>query len=148
MQSIDWSSLGVRKHFEAGRLRLRPVLLTSITTVLGLTPVAYGIGGLDPFVQPMALAIGWGLFFATGLTLIIIPCVYMIFDDLQLKVESVVAHLTERCHHITFFPKTYQFFKARHYPQAIVTVNPDLFSDVIVPITIAWGLGRPGTWVK
>ncbi|MCZ6616502.1 MAG: hypothetical protein O7E57_00100 [Gammaproteobacteria bacterium] len=48
--------------------------------------------------------------------------------------ESIVAHMTERCNHISFFQQTYEFFKARHLPQAIVTVNPDLFSDVVVPI--------------
>ncbi len=48
--------------------------------------------------------------------------------------ESIVSHMTERCNHITFFHQTYEFFKARRLPQAIVTVNPDLFSDVIVPI--------------
>lgn len=50
------------------------------------------------------------------------------------SVDSMVAHLTERCHHIHFFERTYQFFKARHLPQAIVTVNPDLFSEIIVPL--------------
>ena len=47
---------------------------------------------------------------------------------------SIVAHMIERCNHIRFFEKTYAFFKARHLPQAIVTVNPDLFSEVIVPL--------------
>ena len=47
---------------------------------------------------------------------------------------SIVEHMTERCKHIRFFEKTHAFFKARHLPQAIVTVNPDLFSEAIVPI--------------
>lgn len=68
---------------EAGRLRLRPVLLTTITTVFGLSTVAYGIGGFDPFLKPMALAISWGLVFATGLTLIVIPCIYLIAEDIK-----------------------------------------------------------------
>jgi len=76
-----------RSILEAGRIRLRPVLLTTITTIAGLSTVAYGIGGSDPFLKPMALAIAWGLFFATGLTLIVIPCLYAIFDDLALKVR-------------------------------------------------------------
>jgi len=73
-----------RRHsiIEAGRLRLRPVILTTLTTVLGLASVAYGIGGGDPFLQPAALAIVWGLLFATILTLIIIPCIYAVIDDL------------------------------------------------------------------
>ncbi len=68
---------------EGGSLRLRPILLTTTTTVCGLATVAYGIGGLDPFLRPMALAISWGLLFATMLTLIVIPCVYMIIEDLH-----------------------------------------------------------------
>ena len=67
----------------AGRLRLRPVILTSITTIVGLLPVAYGLGGSDPFLKPMALAMGWGLLFATTLTLLLIPCLFSITDDLH-----------------------------------------------------------------
>ncbi|MCB1140594.1 MAG: efflux RND transporter permease subunit [Leptospiraceae bacterium] len=66
---------------ETGLVRLRPVLLTTITTVLGILPTAYGIGGSDPFLKPMALAIGWGLMFATSLTLILIPVLYKITYD-------------------------------------------------------------------
>ena len=65
-----------------GKLRLRPVILTTITTISGLIPVAYGWGGSDPIIKPMALALGWGLFFATLSTLIVIPIVYAIIDDL------------------------------------------------------------------
>ncbi len=61
---------------DAGALRLRAVLLTTITTVLGLLPTAYGIGGRDPFLVPMALAFAWGLTFATFLTLIVVPILY------------------------------------------------------------------------
>ncbi|MFH1504130.1 MAG: efflux RND transporter permease subunit [Candidatus Omnitrophota bacterium] len=68
---------------EAGSLRLRPVVITTVTTVCGLSTVAYGIGGFDPFLKPMALAISWGLLFATVLTLIVIPCVYLIEEDIR-----------------------------------------------------------------
>jgi len=71
---------------EAGRIRLRPVIMTSVTTIGGLVSVAYGIGGGDPFLKPMALAIVWGLVFSTFLTLIGIPIIYAIVDDLTLKV--------------------------------------------------------------
>lgn len=76
-----------RRHsiLHAGKLRLRPVLLTTITTIAGLSTVAYGIGGSDPFLKPMALAVSWGLFFSTGLTLIVMPCIYAILDDLAVK---------------------------------------------------------------
>ena len=69
-------------------LRLRPVILTTVTTVFGLGPVAYGIGGNDPFIKPMALAISWGLVFSTTLTLLVIPCVYSIFDDVSDKMSA------------------------------------------------------------
>lgn len=71
---------------KAVQIRIRPVILTTITTVGGLSTVAYGIGGKDPFLVPMAMAICWGLLFATGLTLIIIPCIYSILDDIALKI--------------------------------------------------------------
>jgi len=71
---------------KAGQIRIRPVILTTITTVGGLSTVAYGIGGKDPFLVPMALAICWGLLFATALTLVVIPCIYSILDDLALKI--------------------------------------------------------------
>ena len=68
---------------QAGKLRFRAVLLTTLTTVLGLATVAYGIGGLDPFLRPMALSISWGLLFATFLTLVVIPCIYLISEDIR-----------------------------------------------------------------
>lgn len=60
--------------------RLRAVLLTTITTVLGLLPTAYGIGGYDPFLVPMALGFGWGLAVATLLTLILVPVLYFLAE--------------------------------------------------------------------
>jgi len=73
---------------QSGRLRLRPVLLTSITTAFGLAPTAYGIGGGDPFLKPMALTIVWGILCATALTLIVLPCIYAIIDDINKKVTG------------------------------------------------------------
>lgn len=68
---------------EAARIRFRPIILTTITTVFGLLPTAYGIMGADPFLEPMALAIGWGLLFATACTLTVTPCVYAVVDDMR-----------------------------------------------------------------
>lgn len=73
---------------EAGKLRLRPVILTTITTSLGLTPTAYGIGGGDPFLKPMALTIVWGILCASFLTLIVLPCIYAIIDDVTVKIAG------------------------------------------------------------
>ncbi|NNJ98021.1 MAG: efflux RND transporter permease subunit [Gammaproteobacteria bacterium] len=65
----------------ATKTRLRPIVLTSITTVAGLLPMAYGLGGSDPFSAPMALAMGYGILFATPITLLLIPCLLMVMDD-------------------------------------------------------------------
>jgi multidrug efflux pump subunit AcrB len=62
--------------------RLRAIILTTLTTVAGVLPLAYGIGGTDYFISPMALALGYGLLFATPLTLVLIPCLYMIWNDI------------------------------------------------------------------
>ncbi|MFA5060613.1 MAG: efflux RND transporter permease subunit [Candidatus Omnitrophota bacterium] len=71
---------------EACQVRLRPILMTTITTIVGLITVAYGIGGSDPFLKPMGLALVWGLFFSTLLTLFLLPCVYAMVDDIALKI--------------------------------------------------------------
>ena len=74
---------------EAGRTRLRPILLTSVTTITALLPLIYGIGGEEPFVAPSALAMAYGLLAATFLTLIIVPCVYLITEDLKKRSSRV-----------------------------------------------------------
>jgi multidrug efflux pump subunit AcrB len=66
-------------------LRLRAVLVTSLTTISGLVPTAYGIGGVDYFIIPMALALAWGMTTGTILTLYWIPPAYAIVDDLLLR---------------------------------------------------------------
>lgn len=63
--------------------RFRPILITSFSTVAGLLPLAYGIGGSDPFIAPMALAIGYGLIFSTPLTLYLLPSLYVISEDIK-----------------------------------------------------------------
>jgi len=68
---------------QAGRRRLRAVLLTATTTVVGLLPTAYGWGGMDHFVSPMALALSWGLMFATLVTLITIPAALAVGHDIR-----------------------------------------------------------------
>ncbi len=57
--------------------------LIKLSAVAGLLPLAYGIGGIDIYISPMALVMGWGLLFATPLTLILIPCLYAVGDDLD-----------------------------------------------------------------
>lgn len=61
--------------------RLRAVVLTSLTTLAGVLPLAYGIGGVDYLLQPMVLALGYGLLFGTVMTLILLPCLYSMNYD-------------------------------------------------------------------
>ena len=74
---------------EAGRVRVRPILLTSITTFLGISPLIFFATGQTAFLSPMAVSLGFGLLFATGIILISIPCFYMIADDLRENVRAL-----------------------------------------------------------
>jgi multidrug efflux pump subunit AcrB len=67
---------------EAAPQRLRPILMTTITTVLGLFPLALGIGEGSEFLQPLGIVVFSGLSLATLLTLFIIPCFYVLLHDL------------------------------------------------------------------
>lgn len=64
----------------AGRMRLRPILMTTLTTVLGLTPMALGLGAGAEIRSPMAVTVIGGLLVSTALTLIVIPTAYSVFD--------------------------------------------------------------------
>ncbi len=66
---------------EASTVRLRPIILTSITTIGGLLPMAIGLGGESPVWKPMSSTIIFGLLFSTMGTLLVIPCAYGILDD-------------------------------------------------------------------
>ena len=66
---------------QAGAQRIRPILMTSLTTILALVPLTIGIGESASLRSPMALAVIGGLFSSTILTLIVIPCVYWVFDS-------------------------------------------------------------------
>ncbi|MEE8341294.1 MAG: efflux RND transporter permease subunit [Candidatus Neomarinimicrobiota bacterium] len=68
---------------DAGQLRLRPIILTSLTTTAGLLPMAFGIGGSSGMWAPLANVILFGLLISTVLTLFVIPCFLAILDDLK-----------------------------------------------------------------
>ncbi len=68
---------------KSGMVRLRPVLLTTVTTVGGLVPLAFFSTGQAKFLSPMAISVVWGLSFATVLTLILVPCLYAVGEDLK-----------------------------------------------------------------
>ena len=70
----------VEAIMEAGRLRLRPILMTTLTTTLGLLPMAMGFGEGAEIRAPMAITVIGGLLISTLLTLVVIPVMYMILD--------------------------------------------------------------------
>jgi multidrug efflux pump subunit AcrB len=65
----------------ACHVRMRPIILTSLTTIFGLAPMAFGLGGKSVFWAPLATAIMWGLGFATLLILSMVPAYYAILQD-------------------------------------------------------------------
>ncbi|MGJ8687208.1 MAG: efflux RND transporter permease subunit, partial [Spongiibacteraceae bacterium] len=68
---------------DAGCLRFRAILLTSLTTFFGLLPMLLEQSLQAQFVIPMAVSLGFGIIFATVITLILIPCLYMVLEDLK-----------------------------------------------------------------
>ena len=72
----------------AGTQRIRPILMTSLTTILALLPLTIGIGESASLRSPMALAVTGGLVSSTLLTLIVIPCVYLVFDDISIWLKG------------------------------------------------------------
>ena len=56
--------------------RLRPIVVTALSTLGGVLPLAYGLGGYDAILSPMSLALGWGILIATPVTLRLVPCLY------------------------------------------------------------------------
>jgi len=66
---------------QAGKTRLRPILMTSLTTIVAMTPLAIGLGEGAEMLSPMAIAIIGGLIASTIVTLIFVPVLYSIMDD-------------------------------------------------------------------
>jgi len=68
---------------KAGSARFRPILLTSLTTFVGLLPVLFERSLQAQFLKPMAISIGFGVLFATLITLIMVPALYLVLEDLR-----------------------------------------------------------------
>ncbi len=74
---VRWASL-----MKSGVLRFRPILLTTVTTVAGMSTIGFTRSGQEQFIAPMALAIICGLSLGTTVTLFVTPCVYAVLDDI------------------------------------------------------------------
>ena len=68
---------------ESCRTRLRPILMTTMTTVLGMLPLALGIGEGSEIYRGMAITVMFGLSFSTLLTLVVIPILYTLIEDMN-----------------------------------------------------------------
>jgi multidrug efflux pump subunit AcrB len=81
---------------EAGPMRFRAIVLTSLTTFAGLTPMIFERSLQAQFLIPMAVSLGFGVLFATGITLLLIPCGYLVLEDvLRLKDRLLGRHGAE-----------------------------------------------------
>ncbi len=76
---------------EAGRVRLRPIIMTTVTTVLGLAPMALGLGRGSDLRAPLAIAVIGGLLSATVLTLIVVPVAYDLIEEARVRMRSVAG---------------------------------------------------------
>ena len=73
---------GIEKNhalIEAAKTRLRPILMTTLTTVVGMLPLALGIGEGAEMLQPLAISIVSGLIFSMFVTLLLVPIIYNLF---------------------------------------------------------------------
>jgi len=68
---------------QAGGRRFRPILMTTLTTFGGLSPMIFETSRQARFMIPMAISLGFGILFATSITLVIVPCLYLISDDVR-----------------------------------------------------------------
>jgi multidrug efflux pump subunit AcrB len=67
----------------AGLRRFRPIVLTTLTTFGGLAPMIFETSRQARFMIPMALSLGFGILFATVITLILVPCLYLLIEDVH-----------------------------------------------------------------
>jgi HAE1 family hydrophobic/amphiphilic exporter-1 len=72
---------------QAGKTRLRPILMTALTTILGLLPMALAIGKGAELRSPLAISVMGGLLVATFLTIFVIPAIYLVIDKLSAKIK-------------------------------------------------------------
>lgn len=75
----------------AGKVRFRAILLTSLTTFIGLLPLMFSDNTQAQFLIPMAVSLGYGVLFATFITLILIPCLYLMMDKVVVVEKRITA---------------------------------------------------------
>ena len=78
-----------KKVAELATKRFRPIVITSLTTLAGLIPTAYGLGGYNPFIAPMVMTMAWGVAIGTVISLLLLPCLFMLNDDIRQAVSRL-----------------------------------------------------------
>ena len=68
---------------QAGVRRFRPIMLTTLTTFGGLIPIIFETSLQAQYIIPMAISLGFGILFATAINLVLVPCIYVILDDVK-----------------------------------------------------------------
>lgn len=88
--------LGPREAIVAAATRrLRPILLTTLTTFLGLAPMIFETSRQARFIIPMAVSLGFGILFATLILLVLIPCLYLMLENLRVRLGASAHHPAE-----------------------------------------------------
>lgn len=91
---IDFANKNRKEHsahiaiYKAGIRRFRPIILTTLTTFGGLTPIILETSRQAYQLIPMAISLGFGIIFATSIILVIVPCLYLILDDIKKTVKK------------------------------------------------------------
>jgi multidrug efflux pump subunit AcrB len=94
---IDYANRRRREHTpleaisQAGLRRFRPILLTTLTTFGGLMPLIFEKSLQAQYIIPMAISLGFGILFATGIILVLVPCLYLILEDIRLVFSTIAV---------------------------------------------------------
>lgn len=81
---------------QAGRDRFRPIILTSATTFIGLLPIMSETSLQAQFLIPMVISLAFGVLFATTITLILVPCLYLMGDRARQRLGSFISHKKQK----------------------------------------------------
>ena len=124
---------------EAGRARLRPILMTTFALIAGMLPVALGLGEGGEFYRPLAIAIIGGTITSTMLTLLVVPTFY---DSIEIARDRMVAKFGRRAKRFTAVPAFVMTFVEAILTLVLVRF---VFRMIVKAGRFAVRRGRPAT---